>query len=299
MFHDPHQRYIAALTMLDLFASVNVTHFDITKITLDDKKSGYYSNAPIDELKRRTPATLDAADKAQNNIIIRPRHVSPFLIQLDDLDRTKLSKLASIAFMMIETSPDNYQAWVAVETASDVNPKEISSRLRKGTDADKNASGAVRLAGSLNFKHKYAPDFPAIAIHHQEPALIVSVEQLESLHLLAPLQTWVQKVASPTPPMPSHIKAFPSTSLKRYPSYARCLQDAPPSKDGNRPDTSHADFVWCMIAADWGFSVEQIASQLLQERDIAHNPSRNKPDYAMVTARNASQMAEKNRERRR
>jgi hypothetical protein len=52
----------------------------------------------------------------------------------------------------------NYQAWVALPAAE--SDREFARRLRKGTGADANASGAVRLAGSINFKERYAPDFP-------------------------------------------------------------------------------------------------------------------------------------------
>jgi hypothetical protein len=65
-------------------------------------------------------------------------------------------------------SPGNFQAWLALPGAED---KDFARRLRKGTGADTTASGATRVAGSLNFKDKYAPHFPRVAIHTAHPAL--------------------------------------------------------------------------------------------------------------------------------
>ena len=59
------------------------------------------------------------------------------LIQLDDLDSTKTDRIAAHAFMTLETSPGNFQAWVAVKNA----PEDLGRRLRKGAGADPTASG--------------------------------------------------------------------------------------------------------------------------------------------------------------
>ncbi len=41
------------------------------------------------------------------------------------------------------------------------------------------------IAGSLNFKDKWAPDFPAVQIAHNAPGLMGSTGQLESMGLIA------------------------------------------------------------------------------------------------------------------
>ena len=64
-------------------------------------------------------------------------------------------------FLALETSPGNFQAWLALKGSED---KEFARRVRRGTGADATASGATRVAGSLNFKDKYAPDFPRVKI---------------------------------------------------------------------------------------------------------------------------------------
>jgi RepB DNA-primase from phage plasmid len=55
-------------------------------------------------------------------------------------------------FLTIETSPGNFPAWLALPGMED---KDFARRLRKGTGADTTASGATRVAGSVNFKDKY------------------------------------------------------------------------------------------------------------------------------------------------
>jgi hypothetical protein len=41
------------------------------------------------------------------------------------------------------------------------------------------ASGATRVAGSLNFKDKYAPVFPRVAIHQTNPGRMTNAAELE------------------------------------------------------------------------------------------------------------------------
>jgi hypothetical protein len=43
----------------------------------------------------------------------------------------------------------------------------------------------------------------------------------------------------------------------------------PEAQDGGRADISRADFTWCLIAIDWGWSVEDTAAQLMEESSKA------------------------------
>jgi hypothetical protein len=48
------------------------------------------------------------------------------------------------------------------------------------------------------------------------------------------------------------------------------MQTHPASAHGqDRPDISRADFTWCMTASDWGWSVDDIATRLLEESEKA------------------------------
>ncbi len=71
------------------------------------------------------------------------------LIQLDDLPGPALDKLHPVAFLILETSPGNFQAWVAVDNPGQGTDADFSRRLRKGAGADPSASGATRTRGDL------------------------------------------------------------------------------------------------------------------------------------------------------
>jgi hypothetical protein len=76
-----------------------------------------------------------------------------------------------------------------------------------------------------------------------------------------------------------------------WPSYQRCVEGAPGSREGGRPDISRADFTFCLLAIDWGWGVEETAERLMmQESGKAHAEGMN---YAMRTARAAGMTVEK------
>src|SRR5262249_44654488 len=121
--------------------------------------------------------------KRDVNIIVRPlapRAVS--LIQLDDLPSSQVDRVRAMSFLVLETSPENFQAWLAVKDAH----ADIARRVKKALRADPNASGATRLAGSYNFKSKYAPNYPRVLLHAVAPGRIVTVEELQRFRLIAP-----------------------------------------------------------------------------------------------------------------
>ena len=76
----------------------------------------------------------------------------------------------------------------------------------------------------------------------------------------------------------------------KWPSYQRCVDGAPPARDGNRPDISRADFTFCLLALDWGRSVEEVADRLMQESSKAKE---NGERYALLTAQNAAAALER------
>ena len=206
------------------------------------------------------------------NLIIRPVATGAILSQLDDLNAEAMDRLRPVAFLGLETSPGNFQAWVAVPTA-DGGP-DLARRLRRGIGADDSASGATRVAGSLNFKQKYAPNFPRVGIVHCDPGRITSAAELERLGLVAP---------------PEAVAPAPKCAAARqaWPSYQRCVDGAKPRRDGNGPDISRADFTWCMIAADWGWTVEEVAERLIE---LSRKAQENGQAYAVRTAQNAAEV---------
>jgi hypothetical protein len=275
--HDVAQAFL----MLDAFISVGVRAFDVTLTDVDGEKlrRGYQSNRPVDELRRAIGTALQEADRRKVNYIIRPQRVpSVDLIQLDDLATSAAACVQPFAFMVLRTSPGNYQAWVAVKDS----PPDFARRLRKGASADPTASGATRISGSRNFKTKYAPDFPRVEVTHVAAGKITTVAALEKSGLVAPPE-------SPARVSP-RASAGRSRRARKWPSYALCVQNAPPVHRGERPDISKADFTWCMTAIDWGWSIEDTAARLMEESTKARE---NGEGYALLTARNAAAAVER------
>jgi hypothetical protein len=261
-----------AQEMLDAFASVGAERFDLTITDIAGVKVGFRGSRPFDALRLALPDLLRQAADRQHNIIVRPRFDGTALIQLDDLNQSAAERLRPVSFLVLNTSVGNYQAWIAVADAD----ADFARLLRKGTGADLTASGATRIGGSFNFKNKYAAaGFPRIQTVHSCPGLIVSRSDLEALGIVAP----PEKVSSP----PARVTR--SSEGKAWPSYQRCVQNAPPARDGDRPDISRADFTFCLLAIDWGRHIEETAARLMKESSKAKE---NGEAYALHTAQNAA-----------
>jgi hypothetical protein len=288
-----------AQRMLDAFTSVGAERFFVTKTNVREDKTLAWPTSP-ERLREVLPAVLRAAAvrkpcdlgggrtiMAGENVIVRPMSRTIAFIQLDDLAAEALEKVRPFTFLTLATSPGNYQAWLAVPDLKGKIPeddvKDFVRRVKKGV-GDKSASGAVRLAGTENFKVKYDPDFPRVTIVERAPGRTVTKDQLERLGIVsAP-----EPVRQPLVP----FRASGRRQRKEWPDYQRALERAPPARNHKGPDRSMADFVWCMTAIDWGFSIEATAERLLEESGKASNKGR---DYAMQTARNAFSEVEKNR----
>lgn len=241
----------AAWRMLDLFASLGVPAFDVTRTDVGGHLRGFRGAVRGERLRRELPHLLQAALEQQHNLILRPRQAPVRLIQLDDLGDALVERLRAAAFLILATSVGNHQAWVAVEACA----AGFARQLRRGSGADPSASGATRLAGSLNFKRQYAPDFPTVRLLAGAPQRIVTAGQLEALGLVA----GPESMAVSRPP-----GLAAGRCAKRWPSYQRCLENAPGARDGQRPDVSRADFTFCLLAMDWGWSMAETGARLLQ-----------------------------------
>lgn len=275
----------AARAMLDAFTSVGAEHFDVTWTTRQGEKATFRRHVPAESLRHFLPQLLAKAEKSERNLIVRPVSRRAVFIQLDDLGREGLERVKPASFLGLETSSSNYQAWVAIPAGG--ADKDFARRLRKGAGADDTASGATRVAGSLNFKDKYAPDFPRVQVAHNAPGLMASGSQLESMGLVAEREKPASSIFRLSP--------MERTRTGKWPSYLRCVQGAPQNRDQTGPDISRADFTWCMTAISWGHSIEETAARLMEESGKARE---NGERYALLTAQNAA-AANERRERSR
>ena len=266
-----------ALEMLDAFASVGAQRFDLTFTDAAGDKVGFRGNRPLDQLRPAMPEILQEAAERQHNVIVRPRSAGATLIQLDDLGEDAAERLRPVSFLILRTSPGNYQAWVAVADGD----ADFARRLRKGAGADLTASGATRVSGSLNFKEKYAPAFPRVETVHASPGKVVTRAELEALGVVAPPEKAAPAAIriSRRRPTPEDGRAISAAWRTRRRHAAE-----------DRPDISRADFTFCLLAIDWGWSVEETAARLMQESGKAQE---NGEAYALRTARNAAAAIER------
>jgi hypothetical protein len=255
-------RLSQARRMLDTFTSVGADSFDASRIGMDGKLIAFRPDLASAELKRMLPAALESAEPGRHNVIIRPRGTVP-LVQLDDLSSTQLHRVAPVAFISVETSPNNFQSWFAIEGGT----ADIARRLRKGTGADLNASGSVRLAGSHNYKAKYSPDYPVVSITDATPGRIVTAKAITPLLAPAEPQSWVARVTA--------------TRQKRWPDYERIIAGAPPNHSGDGADVSRADYLYARISAQFGNAPDAIAAKLLE---VSPKAKREGERYATRTA---------------
>lgn len=278
-----------AFRMVDTFASVGATHFDLTHTNIDGEKRGFRPTQSTSQLKNSLPKLFPGATERQNNIIVRPLSDKVHFVQLDDLDAAGLSRVGEAAFLTLETSPGNHQAWVAVSDIKDeADAKDFSRRLRKGVGADKTASGATRVAGTTNYKRDHEPDFPMVRVKEAHPGRTVTKEQLESMGLVAAPEPVVD-IAATTEVRRTGPSQYRSRTNKKWPDYDITLAGAPRNRAGTDPDRSMADFTWCMTAIDWGWSIEETAKKLPEVSEKAREKVRLRDEgYPLITAQNAA-----------
>jgi hypothetical protein len=205
-----------ALWMLDTFASLGVQAFDVTETDIDGHKQDFRACQRVEQLRRWMPYLMQSAIERQHNVIVRPKRASARFVQLDDLSRVGVERLSTPAFLILRTSPENHQAWIAVQECD----ADLARRMRRGSGSDPTASGATRVAGSLNFKRRYAPNFPMVTVLEAAPKRTVTPAELEALGLVA--------APDPSPVKPTG-RACQGRGSKQWPSYERCLQNAPPA----------------------------------------------------------------------
>jgi hypothetical protein len=304
----------AALRMLDTFASCGAQSFAVTKTELEwpgHKRVKWGKTYSTEELRQKLPSMVRTAAirrpvtlpeggtmMAGENLIIRPSGANAAFVQLDDLMPEQLDRLREAACIIHATSPGNYQAWIAVSGLSEGKEqfKEFTRRVRRSVGGnDKSASHATRVAGTENFKLKYAPAFPTVSIVETHPGRVMTPEQLESLSLLA----------RPEPVKETALKFTRRAEQKsgkerQWPSYEKAVAGAPLNNDGSGPDRSRADFWWCHLALQRGWSSGETEAMLLEVSERARERVRGgDAGYVHLTVKNAGAWLERSRPRSR
>lgn len=225
-----------ALAMLSAFASVGARVFDLSITDLTGPVKGLQRpGRSLEEMRRRIGRDLQDGERNRHNVIIRPRSATALLVQLDDMAHAEVQRIEPLSFLTLRTSPGNYQVWLAVSDApkesDEAAAKEFRTRVRKGAGADQSATGATRIAGSLNFKVKYAPAFPRVEIERTNAGSMTTVAELDKAGLIAARE---EPAAASVPPEISR-PVQKVTGGRRWPDYQRTLQGAPGTRMAPAP----------------------------------------------------------------
>ena len=283
---------IAALAMLDTFASVGVRSFDVTLTDIEGKKQRYEPNRNLDELRRTIGRRLEGAEGLRLNFIIRPRPTGLALIQLDDLDQAKADRLAPHAFLVFRTSPGNFQAWIAVKDPPTGFHLAAETRGRGRPHGQRRNADRRQSEFQDQIRAELSPgdDHP----HRRRQGGDRGGARAGGFR--GPTR------GGPPPRVFPKVKTRPAQPAagRRWPDYEQTLRGAPLKNDGSGPDRSRADFMWCKWALERGWGVEETAARLTEVSTKAQERIRVKEDagYPLLTARNAAAAVERERGRR-
>ncbi len=261
-----------ALEALQSFESVGASSFSVTFKDEASEKS-HYETCAVAELRKKLPDFLARNERTHESFIIRPRGAS--LIQCDDLANEDRERLAPYAFLSAETSPGNYQSWLAMADNLEAPAlADVRARLLPNVNADKGASGAMRWPGSLNRKYEDAPLIKLIQCNFFRR---VGVAELEQAGLLAP-----QKPARDSL-MLSMLKPHPKRSSAAEPSYELCERVVKLTEEG-KINRSGIDALFAVTCFDWGLAYDRVL-ELLRLKSSKARSYKGRKDYAELTAK--------------
>jgi hypothetical protein len=237
------------------------------------------------EIKLRLPQYIKCNQEQNHNVALRAWGA---IIQVDDCTAEIMERLKPFAFLITETSPGNYQVWLALPksfTGADgkisEQGKALRTRLLKKFEENKEpanggAYGSTRLPGTLNIKEKYQGSFPQIRVVYVAPSRIVAPEELEQAGLLA------DAPASPVLRLAESPRYTNSKLPTGWPDYQIYVSRAPLKEDG-QPNLSRADESFAVRCLSLGHPSHSVITRLQSVRDKAAR----RHDYAERTVRAA------------
>ena len=189
------------IAALEVFESVGAFSFDVTHLhdpsPRKDKTRGY-EIVDGGEFRGKLVRYLEMNKVEQAggeywSMAVRPRSERVTFWQVDDATRETCERLRAVSFLQIETSPGNYQCWLAI---GDEREKEELDATRKRflrvvsrIGGNGGSYGALRWPGSVNHKperNQADGSQPTVRIVHLEMGRVTTVAELAGLGLLAP-----------------------------------------------------------------------------------------------------------------
>lgn len=202
------------------------------------------------------------------------------VLQCDDCDRETMELLKPFALVGWQTSPNNYQVWLAFN--DDQDKEAVAQRLFAGvrgilpqSQINSGSGGATRWIGTRNFKpsrRQQDGTFPLVELVFLQPGRIVTPNELESIGLLA----------EPVALVASNESSHRASATSGWPSYEIALAGAPPRADGEGADLSRADARYATYAfTRYGKTRQQIAEKLAE---VSQHNHPNSLEYGWLTA---------------
>lgn len=276
------------LQALDAFVSVGA---DVEQALLiddtmpKDDADRWTCKLDAGELAARLPWVVSKADEHGWSAVVR---MSENVLQLDDVAADVVDVLRPYSFLNIETSPGNYQSWLAFKDEDD--KAAVAGRLVEGlrqmfpgSGVNRGSGGATRWPGTRNYKpSRRAADgsWWTVRIHSMQAGRYVTPMELEDDGMLAHRE----------PAAAGRGGVTHSMSGQWMPSYERCLQDAPLKADGSGPDESRADanFVTLCLLAGHQRQVTEAALRQVSTHAREHEPE----SYAVKTVQRVASYLE-------
>lgn len=174
--------------MVALFQSVDRDRFDLALMSDEESVSESASALSPQALMERLPRVLQDAEEKNRNVTIRPmsqeRPHEPALVRVDDLDSQKLQSVRPYALLTLETQPERYQCWLAIDRGN----WRSSATLRRLTAQTEGArsDGHAHLAGSINVSQRHSSPH-RVRLVEACTGLLNTLGQIDSKGVLAHL----------------------------------------------------------------------------------------------------------------
>ncbi len=273
-----------AFEAFDVMSSVGASRFDVTMKDDESGKKTKFEKVTPSDIGANLPDYFMQNASGRESFIVRPRGAS--LIQVDDCTASERDMLAPFAFLIAETSAENYQTWLALPGGTgDDELKRVHERLFKGallnTRANAGGNGAMRWTGSFNCKperRRADGSLPRVRLIAASRKRFTTEAELENNGLLAPH----------FPPCDSFPPVKPKKAVDTHvhhtpPSYEKCLQSVK-LKENGKPDRSAADLLFAVTCFDWKFGFDVTVALLKQ---VSPKARERRDDYVQRTVTTA------------
>ena len=266
--------------------AMRAERFELLLLVLGDEREGSMLTLTSEGILSRL-SWLKARNANGVNVNIRP--TSSHLILLDDLRGSEIDRMRKEGFVpsvVVETSPNNFQAWLDCgvdlnEVEATIAPQLLALRFQ----SDVAAAGrrhAGRLAGFTNRKaSRRLPNglYPFVRLHHARASVFPKAKALRE-ETKGEIERRIIELAAPAPPVP----------LWRTPAKQKSIVDfhGDPRYGG---DLSRADYAFAIYGHSHGMSeVEMIEAILTRDMRKKGNAVAQRK-YAAYTVRRARKRA--------